>query len=121
LPFRNQLDSNRGIKSGVFCRLGLPISVFAGLASAQKVDLVARVRGLNNDLLGLHSELSRTPPEQGASLRSQAAATIQQRAAALSALIQEDPGQALSFAFAPETLADLAAALPESASQLGSN
>src|ERR1035437_9438790 len=71
----------------------------------------ARMRALNNVLLLLHAEMQEGSP-------SEAATVITQRAAALGALMKGNPRAALSFAFSPELLADLAARFPESASQL---
>jgi len=52
------------------------------------------------------------------SIRDQAKTVITERAATLTALIEENPRAALSFAFSPELLADLAAKFPESAGLL---
>src|SRR2546425_7243936 len=81
----------------------------------------ARVRGLNNSLLGIHGQMQRATPNEAALLHGQAASVIEERAAALSALIQQDARQGLSFAFSPELLADLAAKFPESAGLLESH
>jgi len=86
-----------------------------------QADRAAHVRGLNNDLLRLHSEVSQNPPGQAATKRVQAAQVIGQRADALSNLIQRDPAQALSLAFSREALADLRAAFPDATSQLESH
>jgi M6 family metalloprotease-like protein len=69
-------------------------------------------------LLRLHGEIQRAAPAQAALLRAQAAPVIEQRGQALSALIAEDAGRALSLAFSPELLADLAAKFPASAARL---
>jgi M6 family metalloprotease-like protein len=111
LPFRG--------KTVGFCAGLLVFGLFAQVINAQG-DRAARVRGLNNDLLRLHSEVSQNPPGQAVAQRVQAALVIGQRAEALRNLIQRDPAQALSLAFSPDTLADLAAAFPGSASQLES-
>ena len=94
--------------------------LFSPPASAQ-TDLVARVRGLNNELLRLHGEIRQNRPDQVQAHRSQAAQVIAQRAAALLALIQRDPAQALSLTLSRDVLADLAAAFPDSASGLESS
>ncbi|MBI3695587.1 MAG: hypothetical protein HY238_12210 [Acidobacteria bacterium] len=78
------------------------------------------MRALNGELLQKHSELQQAGPDQAASVRAQAAPIIAQRAEALSDLIAQDPQQALALAFSEELLAQLAAAFPDSASQLES-
>src|SRR5438128_1790976 len=77
-----------------------------------------QVRELNNEVLGIHGLFQEAAANGAGALRSQAAKALSKRAAALAALIQEDPGQALSFAFSPELLSDLSAKFPESASLL---
>jgi len=77
----------------------------------------ALVRDWNNEVMRLHGEMQADNSEAA---RSEFARVIALRAAALRALIQEDPGQAVSFALSAQTLAELAAALPESASDLES-
>lgn len=81
----------------------------------------ARLRSLNNQLLALHGRMQAAAPAEAALLRAQAATTIEQRTAALAALAQQDARQALSFAFSPELLAELAARFPEQAGQLESH
>ncbi len=81
----------------------------------------SRMRVLNNSLLRLHGQMQQAGPNDVALLRSQAANVIAQRAAALSKLIENDPRAALSFAFSPELLADLAAKFPSVAGQLESH
>jgi len=102
-----------------FCAGLLVFGLLSQPASGQ-VDRAARVRGLNNDLLRLHSEASQSSPRQSGALGSQAEQLIGQRAIALRDLIQRDPGQALSLTFSAEALAELAATFPESAAHLES-
>ena len=78
----------------------------------------ARMREFNNELLRLHAEIGRTPQADQAALRSSTAGVIEQRAAFLSALTRGNPRQALSLAFSPEFLSELATTFPQSASQL---
>ncbi len=80
----------------------------------------AHMRGLNNSLLRIHDQMQQATASDVRPLRSQAATVIAQRAAALGKLIETDPHAALSFAFSPELLADLAAKFPNSAGQLES-
>src|SRR5438552_4264880 len=80
----------------------------------------AHMRGLNNSLLRLHGQMQQARPNDVRLLRSQAASVIAQRAAALSKLIQSNPRTALSFAFSPELLADLASKFPDSSTLLES-
>ena len=86
--------------------------------NAQENPAAARMRALNNALLGIHGQMQRATPNEAALLHSQAATVIEERAAALSALIEQDARQGLSFAFSPELLADLAEKFPQSASNL---
>jgi len=88
---------------------------------AQDNPAAARARALNNALLNLHGQMQRATPNEAALLHSQAVNVIAERAAALSALIQQDARQGLSFAFSPELLADLAAKFPASAGLLESH
>jgi len=90
----------------------------SGALQAQDNPAAARARALNNALLGLHGQMQQAASSEAALLHSRAAKVIEQRAAVLTALIQQDARQGLSFAFSPELLADLAAKFPESASQL---
>ncbi len=78
------------------------------------------MRALNNSLLQLHGQMQQGGSDATA-IRSQAATVIAERAAALSALIEEDPRAALSFSFSPELLADLAAKFPRATRQLESH
>ncbi len=104
------------------CVLALLVSASAVVCSAAtpgSADLGANVRALNNRVLGLHAQAQQASGESGQSvLRTQAVAALQQRAAALSKLIQNDPQQALALAFSPEALAELAARFPDSAALL---
>jgi hypothetical protein len=70
--------------------------------------------------LQLHGQVQRDS-SAAPSLANDAATVLAQRAAALQALIQENPRAALSFAFSPELLADLAAKFPQSAATLESH
>lgn len=79
------------------------------------------VRSLNNRLLEIHGELQQVRGAAAAGLRSQAAPLIAQRSAALSALIERDPEQALALAFDPELAAAMAAAFPAQASRFESH
>jgi hypothetical protein len=74
----------------------LVFGLFSQRASGQ-ADPAALVRGLNNQLLQLHSDVLQSLPSQAEAQRSQATQVIGQRAAALSDLIQQDPAQALSL------------------------
>jgi M6 family metalloprotease-like protein len=76
------------------------------------------VRNLNNRVLQLHSEIGRANAAAAAQIRAQAGPVIAQRAAAMVALIKQDPGAALGLAFSKELRADLAAKFPASASAI---
>ncbi len=76
------------------------------------------VRTLNNRVLQLHGAVQRAAnAAEVAQIRSQAAPIIAERAAALTALIRQNPGAALSLAFPRELRDDLAAKFPSSAAQ----
>ena len=79
------------------------------------------IRDLNNEVLRLRGEMQRVSAGEAAELRRRAVAAISARASELKMVIERDPAQALSIAFAPDLLADLAAKFPEAASQLESH
>jgi M6 family metalloprotease-like protein len=95
----------------------------AAQTPTQKTDspAAARMRALNNSLLRLHGQMQQARPTNVALLRNQAATVVPQRATALSKLIESEPQAALSFAFSPEVLADLAAKFPNVSAQLESH
>jgi M6 family metalloprotease-like protein len=101
-------------------------SLFLSGAFAQGSSLLhesqraAQVRELNNRVLQLHGQAQENQSAIGA-IRSQAATVLAQRSAAIQALMQEDAHAALTFAFSPELLADLAEKFPASASTLESH
>src|SRR5438552_3629389 len=104
------------------CSLLISSSAFAqgrgsNSSSSHESERAAQVRALNNSVLQLHGQIQENA-SGAAATRGQAATVLAQRAAALQALIQEDPHAALSFAFSPELLADLAAKFPGSAALL---
>src|SRR5881275_935805 len=72
----------------------------------------AHMRALNNSLLNLHGQMQHADANSARMLRSQSATVIGQRSAALMNLIQNNPHAALTFAFSPELLADMAAKFP---------
>src|SRR5438445_13624349 len=80
-------------------------------ASSHESQRAAQVRALNNSVLQLHGQMQENA--SGTGIRGQAATVIAQRATALQGLIQEDPHAALTFAFSPELLVDLAAKFPD--------
>jgi len=98
----------------------VPTGVLAQGGHASESAQAAQVRALNNSVLQLHGQMQENA-SGAAWIRGQAAAVIAQRAAALTALIEKDPRAALSFAFSPELLADLATKFPQSATQLESH
>src|SRR5438067_13022321 len=79
---------------------------------------VAQTRNLNASLLQLHQAIQDADASEAPALRERAAAVIERRAARLAALIEENPAAALSMAFSPELLADLAAKFPDSAARI---
>src|SRR5215469_4761173 len=88
---------------------------------AQESPASASMRALNSSLLRLHGQMQQARANDVRLLRTQTAAVIAQRAEALTRLIQTNPHIALSFAFSPELLADLAAKFPQSSSLLESH
>ncbi len=87
---------------------------------AQNNPPAARLRSLNNQLLGIYGRLLSSPAGEAIPLRSQGAQVIQERAALLGEMIETDTAQALGLALSQDLLAKLAAAFPDSASRLES-
>src|SRR6266436_638726 len=79
--------------------------------SSHESERAAQIRSLNNSVLQLHGQMQENA-SGSAGIHSQAAIVLAQRAAVLQTLIQEDPRAALTFAFSPELLVDLAAKFP---------
>lgn len=78
-----------------------------------------KVRNLNARVLQLQGDIQRTAnASQQAQIRSQARATLIERAAALKELIKTNPQEAIGLAFAQSLLSDLATRFPEGASSL---
>jgi len=100
--------------------LFLGAAVAQGNSSLHESGRAAQVRALNNNVLQLHGQLQENASGAG-TVRSQAATVLAQRAAALQTLMQREPRAALTFAFSPDLLADLAAKFPASASVLESH
>src|SRR2546425_9120321 len=104
-------------------RLGL-LALFtctaAVLLHAQGDSLRARVRALNGQIIRLHGLVQAAAPAQAAALRGQAGPLIEERADAFYLLIDQSPTEALSLAFSPDLLADLAVSFPQSASRFES-
>ena len=106
--------SSAGILSAIFiCNLSLSGASAQGNSASHESQRAAQVRALNNSVLQLHGQFQENPSGSDV-VRGQAAQVFARRAAALQALIQEDPHAALTFAFSPELLADLAAKFPAS-------
>src|SRR5438105_4559431 len=85
---------------------------------AAEPEKVTQTRSLNSSLLQLHEAIQNADVLEAQALRSRAEVLIERRAAQLSALIEENPAAALSMAFSPELIADLAANFPDSAAKL---
>src|SRR5262245_24208259 len=96
--------------------MGVIISLILSGLQLGAADISAR--SLNNEVLRLHSEIQRAVPGRAAELRKDGAAAIRKRAIELNDLAKKSPAEALSMAFSPEVLADLAAKFPEAADQL---
>jgi len=84
-------------------------------AGAQESQGAGRVRLLNKAVLEIHGQAQ---AGGAAGLHGQAAAVLAKRAGALQDLMREDPHAALSLAFSPDLLDDLAAKFPDSAAYL---
>ncbi|HEY3835062.1 MAG TPA: NEW3 domain-containing protein [Bryobacteraceae bacterium] len=96
------------------------ITIAGGLHAQPAGEVSERVRSLNGSLLRLHGDTHGASPSQLAELRRQAHATIQQRAAALESLIQNDPDSALKLGFSSELISELKSRFPQSAELLES-
>src|SRR5262245_31923712 len=110
-----------GFAKTIFVALLLVTSLTQGpvTVAQQGRGLGRQTRDLNNELLGTFARLRNLPPgNTPAAIRSQAESIIGQRAAVLEALIEEDPGEALSLAFSPDLLGNLAVAFPNSSNDL---
>jgi M6 family metalloprotease-like protein len=83
-------------------------------------ELSNRVRSLNSSLLRLHGRAQEALPRDLNELRNQAHVTIQERAAALESLIQQDPEEALKLGFSSDMLDELSRLFPRSAGSLES-
>ncbi|HET8548483.1 MAG TPA: hypothetical protein VFL57_10785, partial [Bryobacteraceae bacterium] len=90
-------------------------------ANAQANAHADRVRDLNREVALLHAEKDSRGPGLRATARSESTRLIAERAAALDALIRENPAEAIPLALPPETLSKLAAEYPEAASLLETN
>src|SRR5689334_23068149 len=91
-----------------------------GNSALHESQRATQVRALNNSVLQLHEKVQENAARGGA-VHGQAATVLAQRAAALQTLMQEDAHAALTFAFSPELLADLAEKFPSSAASLESH
>src|SRR5258708_28354263 len=123
--FKNLPVCASSSSTAIVCLLLTSSSAFAqgrgtNSSASHDSERAAQVRTLNNNVLQLHGQMQENA--SGATgIRGLAAMVLAQRAAALEALIQEDPHAALTFAFSPELLADLAAKFPDSTSTLESH
>src|SRR4029434_3583981 len=70
------------------------------------------VRNLNGRVLQLQASLKRANGNEHARIQSEAAPVFSQRAAALTALIKENPGAALGLAFSQDLLDELSSDFP---------
>ena len=101
-------------------RVAEALVILTLVASAPLAQQTPSLAELNDRLLQLQAQLAAAAPEQAAGIRNQAAGVIQQRSRALSALIAQNPQQALALAFSQGVLAQLASSFPASAAQLES-
>jgi hypothetical protein len=96
----------------------LAIILFTIPASAQSVQ--GQLNGLSNALLTLYGQTLGASPADAAEARRQAVDVIEERAAALEALVQADPEAALAAGFSSDLLETLSNAFPDSANGLES-
>lgn len=94
----------------------LAIILFAIPASAQSVQ--GQLNGLSNALLQLYTNTLGSSPAEAAEARRRAVDVIEERAVALTALIESDPEAALAAGFSSDLLEKLAGAFPASAGSL---
>ena len=78
----------------------------------------SRVRDLNNKVVQHHDRARGAASENKASIRAQAAPDFKEREEALADLIEDDPQEAIKFAFSPELLTDMGKEFPDSAAHL---
>lgn len=102
------------------CSLVVSGAFAQGSSALRESPRTAQVRALNNSVLQLHGQIQQDTASAGA-VRGQAGTVLAQRAAALQTLVQQDPRAALTFAFSPDLLADLAEKFPGSALLLESH
>jgi M6 family metalloprotease-like protein len=101
--------------------LAVGASLFVGnMASARQRATADHVRSMNNQMLQLHAQALATTGSM-ATLQAQATGVTQKRIEALSALIADDPDEALRLAFPPDVLSELASSFPESRRRLESH
>ena len=93
-------------------------AVIASGISFGQVTGQTELRNLNNLVVRHHAVARGARGGQLAVARKQAAADIEKRATALSALIETDPDAALGMAFSEELAAELKTAFPESAARI---
>ena len=121
----SRLDRDRN-HCGALRVTGIAVCLMAGacIAGAQTEARTNRAQALlrlNNELLGVQARMQEAAPESLETLRREGGAILRARASGLSALIQEDPTRALSLAFPPELLQNLAATFSEDSSSLESH
>jgi hypothetical protein len=114
----NPIRSSRGLAASLgILRL---VVALAPVVWAQAPSQADQVRRLNQEILKLHGALRGPDLGRQQELSRKAEELIAERAKRLAALMEEDPGQALSLAFPPDTLMQLEQELPRAAAQLES-
>src|SRR5688572_19245814 len=89
--------------------------------TAQESPGSARVRQLGDQLLQALGRFQSAHPAGQSAIRSEASALIQERAAALAALVEDNPAAALRRSFPADVAARLSAAFPSAAAQIESH
>jgi M6 family metalloprotease-like protein len=90
-----------------------PLTAALGLAQGR-----SRVVALNQRLEQILAQLPQADPPQRDNLRNQGAQLVEEREQELSALIAENPKEALEVALTPEAIAQVSAAFPDRAARL---
>jgi hypothetical protein len=98
----------------------LPLVALAASGALAQTQLES-VRGMNAEVLQLHSLAQGTEASQRPALSSEKRAVFGQRSAELSALIEQNPKQALRMAFPPDLVEELATLFPDEQANLESH
>jgi hypothetical protein len=109
----------RGTLAALSASIGV-VLIWALATHAQESTGAALVRSLNSQALDLDAQLTgaSSSASAAAAARARANDVLRRRLDALSALIAQDPSEALRLAFSPDLLSDLADVFPSAQQQL---